>query len=228
MWLTFVPALLLAAGCGGGSGETAATTAPPASSTEVQPTSPLTSSSGPSTTAAAVSTTSAAVSEARRLLAAADLAEPETIDAVDAVRFTDEAVDAAAASIESGATGDELWAATWVYGSGGTDPAVLVPLFDADDASVRAMAAAAALALGEAGGGSALVALLDDGTELRGSDPPVTVQAYAASSLRRFVAGPDVAPGTAPAEVSAAWQPWWTDHFAALAFDPASRRWSAP
>ena len=227
MFLTVVAAALLATGCGGGDEESASTTSGSATSQTVTSSAPE-PTSGPVTTTVAVSTTSAAVAEAARLLAAADLASPESLDAVDAVRFTDEAVDAAADAIASGATGDELWAATWVYGSSGTDPDVLAPLLEADDASVRAMAAAASLALGAVDGGSALVALLDDGGELRGSDPPLTVQTYAASSLHRFVAGPEVAAAIGAADLAGAWRAWWTDHLASLTFDPASRRWSAP
>jgi hypothetical protein len=166
--------------------------------------------------------------EARTLLAAANVSDPATLDAIDAVRFTDEAADAAAAAIASGAQGDELWAAVWVYGSSGTDPTVLAPVLSETDSSIRALAAASALAMGDEAGGAALVELLGVPDDLRGADPPVSVQAFAATSLARFVVGPEIAPDTAPDVIRDAWTGWWAEHGATISFDPATRRWTAP
>jgi hypothetical protein len=104
---------------------------------------------------------------------------------------------------------------------------VLVPAFAAADPSTRVLAAAGALALGDSAAGPVLVELLNDQTGLRESEPLVTVGDFAAYTLDRFVAGPDLSVATTPEEVAAAWDQWWKAHAASLVFDPPTRMWSA-
>jgi len=160
------------------------------------------------------------------LLTAIDATDHATVDALGEIQFTDEGAEASAAAIANGATGDELWAATWVYAGAGTDPSVLVPVLTADDPSTRVMAAAGALSLGEPSAGQVLVDLLPDRTDLRESEPTVTVGDFAAYTLKRFVAGPDLS-ATTPDSVAAAWQQWWGEHGNSLVFDAPSRMWSS-
>ncbi len=88
------------------------------------------------------------VAAARAAIDAANLDDPASLSAVDAVRFTDAGAVAAANAIQDGASGDALWAATLVYGTVGSDPAVLQPLLGNDDPTIRALAAATVLSLG--------------------------------------------------------------------------------
>jgi len=162
---------------------------------------------------------------ADEVLTAIDATDQATVDALGEIQFTDEGADASAAAIANGATGDELWAATWVYAGAGTDPAVLVPVLTAADPSTRVMAAAGALSFGESSAGQVLVDLLPDTTDLRQSEPTVTVGDFAAYTLKRFVAGPDLSAATTPESIGTAWQQWWADHGGSLEFDQATRMW---
>jgi hypothetical protein len=177
---------------------------------------------------AVVAADPAEVAAAAAAISAADFARPETIDAVEAVALTDAGVQAAADAIGHGAKGDALWAATWIYANGGIDPTPLLPLLTADDASARAMAAAALLARGVKEGAEPLVALAGSDEPLRGSKPPVIVGDFAAGSLARFIDGPNVASGASRADAAATWSAWLTQNGSAMAYDPASARWSAP
>jgi len=168
------------------------------------------------------------VAAAAAVIAGAELARTETIDAVDAVRFTDAGVEAAADALAVGATGDALWAATWIYASGASDPAPLLPLLTAGDPSVRAMAASGLLARGVRDAAAPLVALVGSEEPLRGSDPPLLVGDYAAASLTRFVSGPTVAAGAARADAAASWSAWLTENESIMIYDDDTGRWSAP
>lgn len=231
-------ALALFGACSGGdddaAGDTAASaaTAAPssvASSDSADPASESTDTTAVTTTAATAPPTT--LSELRlhadELLVGVDSADPATVEPLLEIQYTDEGADAAAAAIASGATGDELWAAAWVYATSGIDSSVLVPVFSADDPSTRALAAAGALALGEASAGPVLVDLLLDPTDLRESEPAITVGDFAAYTLGRFVAGPDLTASTTPDAVAGAWEQWWTEHETSLVFDPPTRMWSS-
>jgi len=161
------------------------------------------------------------------VLAGMDAADPATVEPLVEIQYTDEGADAAAAAIAGGAAGDQLWAATWVYATSGDDPSVLVPAFAAADPSTRVLAAAGALALGDSAAGPVLLELLNDQTGLRESEPLVTVGDFAAYTLDRFVAGPDLPVATTPEEVATAWHQWWKAHEPSLVFDPPTRMWSA-
>jgi hypothetical protein len=170
----------------------------------------------------------AAIAAARTAIEAADLADADTLTAIDAIRYTRAAAQAAADVLAAGTSGDARWAATWVYASAGHDPAPLRPLLDGDDdASVRAMAAAALLALGDRGGAETRAVLAASEDQLRGSRPPLSIAAYAAGSRARFIAGPSVVDDAPPAEVRAAWEAWLAEHGSTMTFDAATARWSA-
>jgi hypothetical protein len=184
-------------------------------------------SPGGSSTPALQPADPAAIAAARTVIEAARLEDPATIGAVGAIRYDDGAVEAAAEVLAGGAQGDARWAATWVYATSGADPTPLHPLLTDPDPSIRVMAAAALVALGDAAGIPVLVALTTEAAQLRGSLPPVSVSAYAAGSLARFVTGPAVDPGAAPDAVHGTWQAWMDQHAAGLRFDPVTGLWSA-
>jgi hypothetical protein len=232
--LATVTALVLFGACSGGDDDAADDTT--ASAASLAASSDSTEAASVSTAAAAVTTAAetappTTLSELRlhadEMLAAVDATDPATIEPLLEIQYTDEGADAAAAAIANGATGDQLWAATWVYATSGIDPSVLVPVFSADDPSTRVLAAAGALALGEATAGPVLVDLLLDPTDLRDSEPAVTVGDFAAYTLGRFVAGPDLTAATTPDAVAGAWDQWWAEHEASLVFDPPTRMWSS-
>jgi hypothetical protein len=170
----------------------------------------------------------AAVASVRAVIDGAKLAHPASIDALATHRFDDGAPEAAAAALSEGVMGDARWAAAWVYASAGTDPAVLRPLLADDDLSVRAVAAAAMTAWGDAAGLTVLASLAASDRPLAGSFPPETISDFAIGTLERFVAGgPASAADTGPAAAAAAWTGWLTGAGASLAFDQASGTWSA-
>jgi hypothetical protein len=229
----------LLAACGSPTVPQPAGTAPPAPTPAITAAAAVPASTGaPSTAADAPSAAAPAGSptpspdpvteRVRAAITAADLREPATIDAVDAVRFVPGAAETASQAIADGASGDALWAATWVYASSGSDPAPLLPLLAHDDPSIRAMAAAALLADGDADGAVALAGLLRVEERLQGSIPPVTVGQYAASSLARLLDGPPATPGAGSAAVAEAWTRWLGQHGPALSFDAATGTWAVP
>jgi hypothetical protein len=168
------------------------------------------------------------VQAAREAIAAATLDDPESVGAVNAVRFSDAGNEAAAQAIGSGATGDELWAAVWVYASSGSDPAVLTSLLDHEDPTIRLMSGAALVSLGDTGGFDALVELIAFDDTVRGSSPPVSVGRFAVSTLERVTqAGIATDDRTAPAQASAAWAAWLEEHRATLRFDGSTGIWEA-
>ena len=170
----------------------------------------------------------AAIAAARAVIDATRLADPASIDALATARFDDGAPEAAAAALAEGVTGDARWAATWVYASAGTDPAVLEPLLTDKDLSVRSLAAAAITAWGDPAGVPVLADLAASDRPLAGSFPPETIGEFTAGTLARFVAGgPDIAADAESATVASAWTTWLAGPGTHLTFDPASGTWSA-
>jgi hypothetical protein len=168
----------------------------------------------------------AEVAAARDLIEATDLSDDGTVAGVDGIRFTPAGAAAAAEVLAAGATGDARWAGAWVYATSGRDPAPLLALLDDEDPSIRAIAAAGALARGERDAAPVLAGLVANETELRGSDPPLTIGEYATAMLERLVDGPDVTAGASPRDRAAAWTAWLADHAATMQLDPATGRWS--
>ena len=170
---------------------------------------------------------SAAVEVVRTVITAADFANPDSIRTVLGARYDAGAAEAAAAVLSSGAADGPRWAAVVVYGTAGINPVPLQPLLADLVPSIRAMAAATLASWGEADAVPVLVELTDDDGLLMGSEPPTSVGAFAAETLGRFVRGPDVAPGTDPAAVKAAWQAWMAASSGRLVFDPSTGVFSA-
>jgi hypothetical protein len=214
----FVLIAILAA-CGGAEPSAGASASGPANPGE----SPTTSDAQPP----ARTPDPAAVAAARTAIDATRLADADSVTAVDAIRSTRAAAQAAADALAAGADGDARWAATWVYASSGRDPAPLRALLEDADASIRAMAAAALLALGDRDGAATLAALIPLDDELRGSRPPLALGAFAAGSLDRYIDGPSIADGAARSDVATAWTTWLAAYGSTMTFDPATGRWIA-
>lgn len=161
----------------------------------------------------------------RNVIAAVDVAKPATIGALESIRFTEGGVEAARAALEDGVSGDELWAATWVYATSGTDPTPLTPLLEADDASVRVLAAAALLSLGEPAAFDTLVSEAASKERLKGSIPPLSVGGFADYALTRYTGGSSVPrKGGKRAD---AWKRWLERNRDSLTFDAESGAWKA-
>ena len=180
-----------------------------------------------STTPSVAPTTDPGLDAARAAIEATDLTDPATLDAILEIRSTDAGIAGAAAAIEGGATGDALWAATWIYAAFGTDAEVLVPVLSTTDPTVRAMAAAALTGWGQRDGIAVLVELLSADGYVRGAEPPMTIAAFASASLDRFVAGPTIEADATFEDRAAAWTAWLTANEATLQFDLDTARWSA-
>lgn len=168
---------------------------------------------------------------ARTTLASADLTDEGSIDAAQDLRFTDAGVAAAREALDAGASGDERWAATWVYATSPTDPDPLRSLLTDPDPSIRLMAASGILRLGEVEGFDALVGLLSVDELVEGSHPPVLMWRYVGSVLQRLT-GVDLGPasGSSPEEVVAAagaWADWLEANRSSLRLDEATGTWSA-
>ena len=212
---------VIVAGCGG-----SAATAPPSviASSSGAAASP---NSGGTPVPSLPAVDSAAVEVVRTVITAADFANPDSIRTVLGARYDAGAAEAAAAVLSSGAADGPRWAAVVVYGTAGINPVPLQPLLADLVPSIRAMAAATLASWGEADAVPVLVELTDDDGLLMGSEPPTSVGAFAAETLGRFVRGPDVAPGTDPAAVKAAWQAWMAASSGRLVFDPSTGVFSA-
>jgi hypothetical protein len=201
--------------------------------TSASPTPGATTSGGPVTSGApsdpAPGTSGGpGIAAARAAIDAANLADAASLDTLDAIRFTDDGAAAAAQAITGGASGDALWAATWIYGTSGTDPAVLKPLLANDDASIRAMAAAAALSLGERAAARVLVALVTVDGNVRASHPPISIAAFSSNALAQYIAGPTIAAGVSPTDTAAAWTAWLDAHESSMQFGADTGTWTAP
>ena len=169
-----------------------------------------------------------AVDATRAAIDSADITKQESIETLSTARFTHEGAAAAALAIQSGATGDALWAATWIYGASGDDPAILLPLLSSSDRTIQAMAAASLLAWGRKEAAHVLVTLLSADGIVRGSEPPVSIAALADSTLDRFVDGPALASDATPEDRAAAWSSWFTANEASMQFDIDTATWHAP
>ncbi len=167
---------------------------------------------------------------ARSAIEATDISKPETIGALERIRFTNAGTQAARGVLQAGAEGDALWGATYVYATSGTDPAPLVPLLQNEDATIRVMAAAALVSLGEPAGFDALVKAVSLDEPLRGSLPPESVSGFATFTLTRYT-GVDLgrtehASAADIETVAAKWTTWLEQHRDGLRFDAASGMWA--
>jgi hypothetical protein len=171
------------------------------------------------------------VEEATVVLEAADLTDDASLREVDAIADAQATVDAAAGLIADEATGDALWSAVYVYANGGDDPSVLVPLLAHPDPTIRAMAAAGAIATGERAGFEPLVAALTDTSTMSGSEPPLPIWEFATGTLARYTGVGENGP---PFDANARrrllgqerWTAWLSENLDDLAFDPEAGGWS--
>ncbi len=183
---------------------------------------------GPTTGAPPVD--AAAIDAARQVIAVADLSDPATIDEIGAtLRFTAAGEWAAREILATDAATDVLWAALWVYGSGGRDPAPLQPLLGHDSPSLRTMAAASLIALGDGSGFAVLSEALSNEQPLLGSEPPITLQLFAMQTLQSYVAADGVPTEPESEEATAGtlddWASWLEANADQLSFDAAQGLW---
>lgn len=170
--------------------------------------------------------------ECARLIEASNLADPASIQAVDACRYRAAGGEAAREVLVANTAGpDQLWAALWIYAASSSDPAPLVPFASNSDPTLRAMASATLVAFGDRSGFAPLAALLADTSTMGGSLPPLTIGAYVAGALLRYVVA-DSAPSPDqaddPTAQAAAWQAWLDQNAAALQYSPADGVWTLP
>jgi hypothetical protein len=170
--------------------------------------------------------------ECKRLIAAVDLTKPETIDAARSCRWEAAGTEAAADVLGQTATRDQLWAAVWIYGTQGTDPAPLRPMLQNADPSVRTMAAGALIRLGERAAIDVLQASLSDDDVLAGSKPPVTISAFVVAALGRMIvaSGSPAQPTGEPDQttLASAWRDWLAANASELAYDSDAGGWKLP
>lgn len=191
---------------------------------------PARASSDPVATAGVSETSNPAnVDAAVTFIKAADVASNESMEAIEDLRFTPEGLDAAKAVLVTGATGDALWAATWIYASSGREASVLSPLLANGDASIRIMSAAALIALGEPGGFTVIKASLSDTSPVHGAVPTTSLASFSVWVLASYVDTPGT-PGEAASEaeasaVAAGWSTWLAGHQASLTFDSTTGTW---
>jgi hypothetical protein len=165
------------------------------------------------------------------ILKAAKLGEPESLGALEGIRFTATGTQAAAALLAGGASGDELWAATYVYASSATDPAPLLSVAGSAtaSASVRAMASAALLSLGKAEGFAPLVAVLGAAGPMEGAEPPEGAWEFAARTLERYTHAGFAEPATndeaARTATATQWSGWLATNSGHLRFDSGTKLW---
>ena len=189
-------------------------------------------SSAPATTANAARTADARTPD--QVIRATTIADPASMNALSGTRFRPGAAAAAATILAGHPTGDLLWAATWVYASVGADAAVLTPLLADPDPTIRLIAASALMSLGDRSGFSVIAASLPVADPMRGSEPVISIGAFASTRLERYVTAAGVpAPPTIDADADAVvyaadWAAWLADHQGALRFDVGSGTWTAP
>ena len=165
------------------------------------------------------------------LIETVDLNDESTLDNISSLRFTQAGADAARAVLQAGGTPDQLWAALWVYGSAGTDPAPVEPLLTNGDPSVVAMAAATLVGFGDAAGLDPLRQALDADDFMSGAEPPLTLREFALETLARYVTGtgvPDPQSFSDDASAVTAWQAWLDANRAQLHFDSDQGVWTVP
>ncbi len=171
------------------------------------------------------------VEVAASTLQAAKLDDEASLAALEGIRFTPAGTEAAARMLGSGATGDVLWAATYVYASAGADPTPLRTLAGSSTASltIRAMAGARLLAAGDVAGFVPLLLALAASEQMDGAAPAGYLWEFAADVLERYTHagfGPGLA-ATDPerATIAAQWQMWLDTNRDRLRFDATAHLW---
>lgn len=145
-------------------------------------------------------------------------------------RSDSDVVEAARAALVDGASGAQLWAATYVWSNEGTDPEPLLELLDREDPAIRFMAATGLIARGRIEGFPPLIDALTDESLLIGFEPPGPVWVAAATALVRYTAtssnGPPFDADTARLHIAQGrWQAWFDANESRLEFDEVDRLW---
>jgi hypothetical protein len=161
--------------------------------------------------------------EAKDAIAAVSFDDRDSLDALGVLAFSEGGISAAKDALEQEPQGATLWAAVYVYASGGTDPAPLKPYLTEDtDPSVRLLAAGGTLAMGDKAGVEPLIALLASGDRLAGSRPPMFIWEVAVINLQTLttedLGPPPDADDTARATAQQAWRDWFAAHGDGLTF----------
>jgi hypothetical protein len=174
---------------------------------------------------------SASIDPASSILTAVKLSDDDSLAALQGVRLTTAGTEAAARLLRSGVSGDTLWAATYVYASAGQDTALLRPIATSTTASpsIRAMAAAGLVGLGDIEGFDPLIEALGGSDAMEGSEPAGAIWEFASDVLQRYTHtgfGPTLAATDAErATIQAQWKTWLDANRANLRFDPSSQLW---
>lgn len=140
-------------------------------------------------------------------------------------------VAAAADALAAGAAGWEKWAATLVWANQGDSVAPLLSLLTDPDPTIRVMAAAGVLSRGGVDGFAPLIDALDDAAVLAGSEPPVTIWLFAATTLVALTGesanGPPFDADTGQQTTAKTrWTAWLAAHRATLRFDDVTAQWT--
>jgi hypothetical protein len=139
-------------------------------------------------------------------------------------------VEAAGAALIAGVSGEQLWAAVYVWSNEGADPEPLVALLNNEEAAVRFMAATGLIARGRIEGFTTLIDSLTDESFLTGFEPPRPVWDAAATSLVRFTGiadnGPPFDADTPRLRLAQErWRAWFEANQARLTFDSEELLW---
>lgn len=186
---------------------------------------------GPGSAIPAPSASADAVTAAATLIGAAKLTDPTSLGALEAIRFTAAGIEAAAAVMAAGGTDDALWAAAYVYASSARDAAPLRTLVQSStaSASVRTLAAAGMVGLGDIDGFEPLIASLDTPEPMAGADPAGTIWEFAAGVLGRYTTagfGPNLdATDAERTAIAGQWTTWFEANKGTLRFDQPSQLW---
>jgi hypothetical protein len=180
--------------------------------------------------AGGTATTAKPVGDPVALLKSVDLADSDTLLALNDAAADPGLEAAAEKALAAGATGDLKWAATWVVVNGAKDAAPLVPLATDPDLTIRVMAGTGLVARGRTEGFAPLVAALTEDALLVGHYPPQPAWLEATLALVRWTGVADNGP---PFDADAAqravaqqrWQAWLDQHHDALHFDDDEGRW---
>jgi hypothetical protein len=187
--------------------------------------------SAPGSGGPASSASADAVAAAAAAIGAAKLTDGTSLGTLEGVRFTAAGIQAAAGVIAAGGTDDALWAATYVYASSARDPAPLRSLARSTtaSASVRTLAAAGLVGLGDIDGFEPLIAGLRTPEPMAGADPAGTIWEFAAGVLRRYTTaglGPDLAASDAErTTIAGQWTTWFEANKGKLRFDQPTQVW---
>ena len=168
-------------------------------------------------------------SNCRERIEAADLLDPEAMDSIAACRFTVEGFHESRDVLAAGGSDDVMWAAIWLYAPGASDPAPLRPILDREDPTLRVLAAAGLVALGDASGFNVLAASATNTENFSGSHPPISIREFVVGTFFRYVAA-DGAPGrwTTYEEylsIDKRWGEWVTAHAGDMTFDSDTGQW---